>query len=102
MQFLKQVHLHQAKKILVDSSQRGDSAPQDLLWLTHQVVPILCDEEVQQLALVVPHNPHHARNLESCLMTSEVCYDLQFFHASADALDWLRCYAGTFKGRSVA
>ncbi|MFC6999008.1 hypothetical protein [Rufibacter roseus] len=100
--FLKLLHEYRVKKVILDSSKRGNPTPQDLIWLSHQVAPILCDEEVRQLAVVVPKDPNHARNLECCLMTSEVCYELQFFYASQDALEWLISPSQPQRGRAVA
>ncbi|WP_205499927.1 hypothetical protein [Rufibacter psychrotolerans] len=100
--FLELMRHYQAKKLISDCSKRGNPTPPDLLWLSHHVVPALCEERVLQLALVVPHNPHHARNLESCLITSQMCYELQFFHSAQDALDWMRPGPGSFGGRAVA
>ncbi|WP_207431894.1 hypothetical protein [Sabulibacter ruber] len=99
LELVRELHI---KRLISDCSKRGNPTPQDLLWLSHQVVPFLCEHEIQQLALVVPEDPHHARNLESCLMTSQVCYDLQFFHAPTDALDWIRHSPSPFRGKAVA
>ncbi|WP_181304000.1 hypothetical protein [Rufibacter sp. XAAS-G3-1] len=100
--FLETVQQHKPKKLISDNSKRGNPLPQDLLWLTHKVIPVLCQENVEQLAMVVPHDPHHARSLECCLMTSGGCYDLQFFHSTADAFDWLFHSSSRSGGRAVA
>ncbi|WP_156180366.1 hypothetical protein [Rufibacter radiotolerans] len=91
---LEAVHQHHAKKLLSDNSRRGNPMPQDLVWMTHEVVPFLCDQAVQQLALVVPEDPSHARNLEGSLMTSKACYELQFFQCHQEALAWLSSSSG--------
>ncbi|GGK86520.1 hypothetical protein ACD591_18125 [Rufibacter glacialis] len=86
---LETLKQHPLKKLVVDCSNRGNPAPQDLLWLTHRVFPFFCAMEVKYLALVVPQNPDHARNLESCIMTAQVTFLLQFFHTTKDATKWL-------------
>jgi hypothetical protein len=92
---LEAIHLYQAKKIYSDNTRRGNPMPQDLVWLTHHVVPFFCEQAVQQLAVIVPENPIHARNLECCLMTAPGCYDLQFFQCPKEAVSWLRTPTGT-------
>ncbi|WP_192820240.1 hypothetical protein [Rufibacter sp. LB8] len=97
--FLEKYH---CKKLLSDSTKRGTPLPQDMLWITHYLVPNLCQEGVEQLALVVPNNPNHARELELCLMTGAVCYQLQFFHSTAEAFDWLKSDQNHLSGAAVA
>ncbi|MGV3538415.1 MAG: hypothetical protein ACO1OQ_01305 [Rufibacter sp.] len=92
--YLEYMERHRIKKLLSDSRLRGNPLPEELLWITHQVVPQLCEENIKQLAVVVPNDPNHARELECCLMTGEICYDLQFFHSPNDALDWLLAAPG--------
>ena len=94
---LEALHHHHIKKLISDNSRRGNPMPEDLIWMTHQVVPSLCEEELQQLALIVPEDPDYARNLEFSLMTSKACFDLQFFQCQIDALAWLQAPTGAFK-----
>ncbi|MFB9864568.1 hypothetical protein EFA69_05070 [Rufibacter immobilis] len=100
--FLDMIRQYNIKKIMSDNTHRGYPSPLELLWLSHRIIPVLCQTEVQQLAVVVPQDPNHARTLECCLMTSEVCYELQFFYTAADALDWLRKTPSHFNGKAVA
>ncbi|MBA9079203.1 MULTISPECIES: hypothetical protein [Rufibacter] len=100
--YLDFIGQYRIKKIVSDSRARGYSLPEDHLWITHYLVPNLCDKDIRQLALVVPEDPNHARELESCLMTGDACYELKFFHTTADALDWLRSSSSSFPQWAVA
>ncbi|GAB2532546.1 hypothetical protein [Rufibacter soli] len=94
---LEAIQIYKVKKLYSDNSRRGNPMPQDLVWLAHQVVPFLCEETIKQLAVIVPENPLHARNLECCLMTAPACYDLQFFQCPQEALSWLQAPTSALK-----